>query len=70
MRPLARHRHDPSRFIQSFVGLVAQLKLLIAKLKREQFGSSSDRQRPLLDQIELQFNEFETDANKDSPGPT
>ncbi len=35
--------------------LVAQLKLMIARLKRERFGASSERGRKLLDQLELQL---------------
>jgi transposase len=33
--------------------MVAHLKLLIAKLKRERFGPSSEHRRRLLDQLEL-----------------
>jgi transposase len=35
--------------------MVAHLKLLIAKLKRERFGPSSEHRRRLLDQLELQL---------------
>ncbi len=38
--------------------LVAHLKLLIAKLRHEQFGASSKRGRKLLDQLELQLEEL------------
>ena len=34
--------------------LIAHLKLMIAKLKRETFGVSSERSSRLLDQMELQ----------------
>jgi len=37
--------------------LVAYYKLLIAKLRREQYGQSSERGRKLLDQLELQLEE-------------
>ena len=33
--------------------LVLQLKLLIAKLRHDKFGASSERGRKLLDQLEL-----------------
>jgi transposase len=42
--------------------MVAHLKLLIAKLKRERFGASSERGRKLLDQLEMQLEELETAA--------
>jgi transposase len=42
--------------------MVAHLKLLIAKLKREQFGASAERGRKLLDQLELQLEDLETTA--------
>ena len=35
--------------------LIAHYKLLIAKLRREQYGQSSERGRRLLDQLELQL---------------
>ena len=37
--------------------LIAHYKLLIAKLRREQYGQSSERGRRLLDQLELQLEE-------------
>jgi transposase len=37
--------------------LIAHYKLLIAKLRREQYGRSSERGRKLLDQLELQLEE-------------
>ena len=46
--------------------MVAHLKLMIAKLKRERFGPSSERQRRLLDQLELQLEEIEADATQDA----
>jgi len=42
--------------------MVAHLKLLIAKLRREQYGRSSERGRQVLDQLELQLEELEADA--------
>jgi hypothetical protein len=36
--------------------MVAHYKLLIAKLRREQYGQSSERGRKLLDQLELQLD--------------
>ena len=42
--------------------MVAHLKLLIAKLKHERFGASSERGRKLLDQMELELEELEATA--------
>ena len=44
---------------------MAHLKLLIAKLRHERFGASSERGRKLLDQLELQLEELETTAAED-----
>jgi transposase len=45
--------------------MVAQLKLLIARLRREQYGQSSERGRKLLDQLELQLEEVAASAAED-----
>ena len=45
--------------------MVAYLKLLIAKMKRDRFGQSSERGRKLLDQLELQLQELEASATED-----
>src|SRR5580700_5106626 len=55
--------------------MVAHLKLLIAKMKRDRFGQSSKRGRRLLDQLELQLDELganatEAAAGKAEPDPT
>jgi Transposase C of IS166 homeodomain len=39
--------------------MIAHMKLVIAKLRREQYGQSSERGRKLLDQLELQLEELE-----------
>jgi hypothetical protein len=44
--------------------MVAHLKLLIAKLRHDRFGASSERGRKLLDQMELQLEELETTASE------
>jgi transposase len=44
--------------------MIAHLKLLIAKLKRERFGRSAERARQ-LDQLELQLEELEATASED-----
>src|ERR1700731_351032 len=45
--------------------MVAHLKLMIARMKREQYGQSSERGRHLLDQLELQLEELEASAAED-----
>jgi transposase len=45
--------------------MVAHLKLMIARLRHERFGASSERGRKLLDQLELQLEELETTASED-----
>ncbi len=47
---------------------VEHLKLQIAKLRREQYGRSSERGAHLLEQLELQLEELET-ATAESAGP-
>ena len=42
----------------------AHLKLMIAKLRRRQYGQSSERGRKVLDQLELQLEELEADASE------
>ena len=45
--------------------VIAHLKLQIAKLKREQYGQSSERSSRLIDQLELQLEEVEATASVD-----
>ena len=45
--------------------MVAHLKLMIAKLRRDRFGQSAERGRKLLDQLELQLAELEATATED-----
>ena len=45
--------------------MVAHYKQLIARMKREQYGQSSERGRHLLDQLELQLEELEAGAAED-----
>jgi transposase len=45
--------------------LVDHYKLLIAKLRREQYGQSSERGRKLLDQLELHLEEAAASAAED-----
>ena len=45
--------------------MVAHLKLVIAKLRRERFGPSAERSTKLLDQLELQLEELEASASEE-----
>jgi len=45
--------------------MIKHLKLEIAKLRREQYGQSSERRARLIDQMELQLEELEADATED-----
>ena len=42
--------------------MIVHLKLMIAKLRRDQYGQSSERGRKVIDQLELQLEEAEADA--------
>src|ERR1700760_3370548 len=46
--------------------MIAHLKLMIAKLRREQYGHSSERGRKVLDQLELQLEELEAEASENA----
>src|SRR6478735_2236786 len=46
--------------------MVAHLKLLIARLKRDKYGASSERGRKLLDQLELELGELVASASEDT----
>ncbi len=45
--------------------MIAHLKLEIARLRREQYGQSSERRARLIDQMELQLEELEAAATED-----
>jgi hypothetical protein len=46
--------------------MVAHLKLMIARLRHDRFGASSERGRKLLDQMELELEELEAAATEDA----
>jgi len=48
--------------------MIAHLKLMIAKLRHDRFGASSERGRKLLDQLELELEEAETAASEAETG--
>ena len=45
--------------------LIAHMKLVIAKMKREKFGPRSEKSQRLLDQMEFQLEELEASATED-----
>ena len=45
--------------------MIQELKLEIAKLRRDKYGISSERRARLIDQLELQLEELETAATED-----
>lgn len=45
--------------------MIRHLKLEIAKIRREQYGQSSERRARLIEQMELQLEELEADATED-----
>lgn len=45
--------------------MIRHLKLEIAKMRREQYGQSSERRARLIDQMELHLEELEADATED-----
>lgn len=58
---VARERASNS----SMDALIAQLKLEIEKLRRELYGTRSERKARLLDQLEMQLEDLEADATED-----
>src|SRR6478752_6241372 len=46
--------------------MVAHLKLLIARLKRDKYGASSERGRKLINQLELELGELVAAASEDA----
>ena len=46
---------------------IAHLKHLIARMRQDRFGASSERGRRLLAQLELELEELETTLAEDAP---
>ncbi len=46
--------------------MIKELKLEIAKLRRDKYGVSSERSKRLIDQLELQLEELEASATEDA----
>jgi transposase len=46
--------------------MIAHMKLMIAKLRRERYGQSSERGRRVLDQLELQLEELEAETSENA----
>ncbi len=65
-----RARREAEARASGAEAMVAHLKLLIAKLRHDRFGASSERGRKLLDQMELQLEELEAAASEDAAAVT
>ena len=58
----AEHELTQSRaVISASDDMIRHLRLEIAKLRREQFGPSSERRARLIEQLEMQLEDLETD---------
>ncbi|MBO0718960.1 MAG: transposase, partial [Rhizobiales bacterium] len=65
MAERAAHREAEARAMGA-EAMVTHLKLVIAKLEHHRYAPSSERGRKLLDQAELQLEEFEADAAEEA----
>ena len=62
----AEHELTQSRaIISASDDMIRHLRLEIAKLRREQFGPSSERRARLIEQLEMQLEDLETDIAAD-----
>ena len=63
------HRRPSSprrrRWLSASEAMIRHLKLEIAKLRRAQYGQSSERRARLIEQMELELEELEADATED-----
>jgi transposase len=59
-------RHEAEARASGAEAMVAHLKLLIARLKRDKYGASSERGRKLIDQLELELGELVAAASEDA----
>lgn len=60
-------RQEAERRATGAEAMVAHLKLLIAKMRQDRFGASSERGRRLLEQLELELEDLETAIAEDDP---
>jgi len=59
-------RQEAEARASSAEAMVTHLKLVIAKLRHDHYGASSERGRKLLDQLELELEELEANAAEDA----
>src|ERR1700754_1637238 len=59
-------RHEAEARASAAEAMVAHLKLMIAKLRHDRFGASSERSRKLLDQMELELEELQASVAEDA----
>ena len=60
-------RQEAERRATGAEAMVAHLKLLIARMRQDRFGASSERGRRLLEQLELELEDLETAIAEDDP---
>ncbi|GCD57383.1 transposase [Acetobacter pasteurianus NBRC 3222] len=60
-------RQEAERRATGAEAMVAHLKLLIAKMRQDRFGASSECGRRLLEQLELELEDLETAIAEDDP---
>jgi len=63
-------RHEAEARASGAEAMVTHLKLMIAKLRHDRFGASSERSRKLLDQMELELEELQASAAEDASATT
>ncbi|RWR26318.1 hypothetical protein D2T31_20440 [Sinirhodobacter populi] len=62
-----RHRNDLAKsvVVSAAEEMIRHLRLQIAKLRREQYGHSAERHARLIEQLEMQLEDLETDLEQD-----
>ena len=63
-------RHEAEARASGAEAMVTHLKLMIAKLRHDRFGASSERSRKLIDQMELELEELQASAAEDASATT
>ena len=56
---------DAKAVVSASDAMIRHLQLQIAKLRREQFGNSAERHARLIEQLEMQLEDLETDLGQD-----
>lgn len=56
---------DAKAVVSASDAMIRHLQLQIAKLRRDQFGHSAERHARLIEQLEMQLEDLETDLGQD-----